>query len=36
MVRHTGGKLSKAAKDLQNPRSSKKKNSEASKTLKKH
>lgn len=36
MVRHKGSKLSKAAKDLQNPKSSKKTKSAAAKVLKKH
>jgi hypothetical protein len=36
MVKHTGGKLSKAAKDLQNPSTSKKNKSKAAKVLKNH
>ncbi|WP_404469620.1 hypothetical protein [Sutcliffiella horikoshii] len=36
MVRHKGGKLSKAAKNLQNPSTSKKVKSKAAKILKKH
>ena len=36
MARHKGGKLSKAARDLQNPNTSKKNKSLAAKILKKH
>jgi hypothetical protein len=36
MVKHKGNKLSNAAKDLQNPSTSKKEKSKAAKVLKKH